>query len=127
MPTGDVLFSHATCSGGRGLELLKLESRRELSLIAPKGEIGESAPHPDGQRIVFSRITPDGTELVDLNLRELTERRIGLVSVEGPKMRLAWRSDEEILFQNRSVVWRLKADGTSERFHEITQRGGDEQ
>lgn len=128
LSTGGILFSHATCSGGRGLEVFEPQTRRELPLIPPMGEVGESAPHSDGRRLVFSRLVPQGTELVEWKLREGTERRLGVVQVEGSRMRLAWHSDgETVLYQNRSAVWRMKADGTNERLHEITQRNGVEQ
>lgn len=122
LPDGRVLFTHSSCSGGRVLELLDVARKKELRAAPNLGEVRESAATADGKRLVFSRLAPFGLEVLELTLSDASQRRLGLVQVEGARQRLAWDRDEKsVLFQDRGTVWRLKPDGTTEAWLPIAE------
>lgn len=104
---GRLVFSHATCVGGRGFEILGAD-RKEQVVIPPTDEFGEPVPHPRLAKVAFWRVGTNGMELGEWDLTTGTETRLGRIRGDGDRLRLAWHADERsLLFQSGTTVWKF--------------------
>ncbi len=123
LPSGQILYSHATCVGGRGFEILDT-NRREQVILPPTEEFGEPVPHSDGRRVAFWRANSTGIEVAEWDLKTSTERKLGRIRAEGDRLRLAWHSDERsLLFQTRGSVWRMSEGSDATELFRISEVG----
>lgn len=113
--TGGVVVSHATCMGGRSLEILNVKTGKERVLLPETQNIGETAPLPEKQKILYTRATPAGTEFRVWDLPTGTSTLWALVSIGSARTRPQWvDGGNALLFQNGSRVWKLDAHGNTQ-------------
>ena len=110
-----VVVSHATCQGGRSLEILSTRSGEEKVLLPPTENVGETAPHPDGSKILFTRSVPAGMEFRLWDLQTNSSTLWTTLAVGGARMRPQWAEQGRVvLFQSGSRVLRMDSNGNAE-------------
>lgn len=110
MAGGGTLVTHATCRGGRGLDLLTARGIEE-PLLATDFEHGEAVADPRGERIAFAR-DGQGTELYVLELKTKKTALWARVPWRTSRLRPAFSDDGTTLWiQNQEGVWRVAEAG----------------
>lgn len=113
-PGGGALITHATCRGGRGIDLLSPTGKEEV-LRGTDSQHGEAALDAGGTRVAFVR-DGLGTELYVLDLKTRKESFWARVPWRTLRLRPAWAADGKSLWiQNEEAVWRIAADGSVTR------------
>lgn len=107
-----VVFTHATCKGGRGVGILRAGSTLEELLVSQKAENGQALLDARGLRLVFLRAIPGDNVLFEVELATRRERRIQSLGPDATTPRMAWAADGvSVLYQKRDAVWRVSPDG----------------
>lgn len=99
-----LLNSHATCYGGRSLEL-RARNGKVTTLVPISETVGESAVATDG-RVFYFLPTTTGTQLVVRGGAGTTVW--GETRINSMRTRPQWVDAETIFFQNNHRLWRLR-------------------
>ena len=111
-----LMVSHATCAGGRSLEVLGIDSKEEAVLLPPDANIGETAPHPDGRRILFTRTVPAGQEFRVGDLKGSNFALWTTTPIASTRIRPQWaEGGKALFFQNNRRIWKLDESGQMAR------------
>lgn len=107
-----VLVSHATCFGGRSLELLHLGSQKEDQILPTSASVRETALHPDGKSLLLTQEVPAGIQFRKMNLDETNSELWLTTRTSGHRIRPQWSEQgTAMVFQNNRRVWKLQPNG----------------
>lgn len=115
-----VVVSHATCVGGRSLEVLDLKTGAERVLLPATSDLRETSPHSSGKQVLITRTVPDGTEFRVWDLNAGSSKLWATLPLPTPRIRPQWAGDgKHVLFQSNSRVWKITESGAVSQVVEL--------
>lgn len=112
LATGDTLFTHATCYGGRSVDLLSKRTASEKLLLGNDVDHGEAAIDSTGARAAVLREHRGEQTLVELDLATGVGEQRALLPFRSMRLRPGWdAADEAVWLQDSEAVWKVSADG----------------
>lgn len=114
--------SHATCFGGRSLELIALGSGHERVLLPPNANVGEVAVDSTKTRLFFTLPGAEGADFRVLDLKTGKQETWLTSPIDSLRSRPLWSSDgTNVLFQSNAVIWRARPNHALEKLVSLSE------